>query len=464
MKHDGTSGFHVAIVGGGAAGTFGTLNLARLPGVARLTVFDRDNGFGRGLAYSASAPWHRINVPAYKMGGWGSDDPDGFVDWLAANDHPTGPDYSTSFVPRRIYGDYLLSSLTDAAARGTINLHPDAVIRIEPHGPRHRIHTAGGAAIDADMVLLCPGNPPPSGVAAVDPSSRFIGDVWAAGALDQVGPDDDVMVIGTAATAVDVVMDLFHRGVGRRITLLSRRGLLPREDVEPTGDPVPFEIRPSPTVRSLFRQLRRVIRDSARCGVPWQSVIDGFRLQTTALWQTLPPRERAQFSRHLRSIWLVHRHRLAPDVARLLAELQQQGRLRVVAGRLRHARATPSGYDVSIKPRGGETEHLAPDWILNCTGPEERYERLKDPLIASLLASGKARPGHMGIGLDVSPDCLLHDSRGKPQNGLYLIGPATRGSFWEVTSATNIRQQALVVAEHVQASLCPAELDTQFSD
>jgi uncharacterized NAD(P)/FAD-binding protein YdhS len=449
----------VAIIGSGVAGTMMALALAKLDAVGQITLLDRDGRFGRGLAYSAQEKWHRINVPAYKMGGTGEDDPDGFVDWLDANGHATGPDYSTAFVPRWLYGDFLCARLADLQARKRIAMRHDAALSIAADGSAYRIAAASGAAIDADLVFVCIGNHPPSHFAGVAASPRSIADVWAPNELDVIAPDDSVLVIGTGATAVDVVIDLVHRGVTREITMVSRRGLLPQIDVVPVTDPDPVATWPVPTVRGLLRAVRDDIRRKAADGVPWQSVIDNFRLQTSTLWKGFSETERARFSRHVRSIWLAHRHRLAPDVAALVDRLQQDKRLRVIAGRIVTAVATPSGHDVVIRPRGGASINLASNWILNCTGPEERYPRLKDPLVQSLLASGQARPGPLGLGLDVDLQCRLIDRSGHAQHALYAIGPATRGAFWEVTAATNIRQQVLGVAARLQAKLSASRSD-----
>lgn len=445
--------FRVAIVGGGVAGTFAALILSRLPHIGPITLLDRDGQFGRGLAYSASAKWHRINVPAYKMGGLGADDPDGFANWLTANGHTTGPDYSASFVPRWLYGDYLSAQLASLMASGRVTARKDSAARIARQDNAYRVLTASGNAIDADLVFVCIGNHSPSPFRNVAPSPRSITNVWAPGALDPIAPDDRVLVIGTGATAVDVVIDLAHRGVRAPITMISRRGLLPQVDVDPVADPSPIASWPVPTVRGILHTLREDIRRKSADGVPWQSMIDTFRLQTAAFWKNLSDAERARFSRHLRSIWLVHRHRLAPDVAELLLQMQRDKTLRVIAGRIVSANATSDGYDVAIRVRGRGTADLVADWVLNCTGPEERYDRIDDPFIKSLLATGRARPGHNGLGLDVDQDCQLRDSDGRVQPGLYAIGPATRGAFWEVTAASNIRQQLLAVAETLKDNI-----------
>lgn len=441
----------MAVVGGGVAGSLAAITLAKLPQVESIRMFDRSDGFGRGLAYSAKAPWHRINVPAYKMGGIGSDDAEGFVDWLAATGQADWGDYSDSFVPRRAYGDYIAAELSKIVASGRATTHHDAVMHVAYRQPGYELTLATGGQHKFDLVLLCLGNPSPSPFPGIEASSRSVTDVWAPGALDTIGMSDRVLVIGTGATAVDVVIDLHRRGMQQPITMISRRGLLPLVDAPAQTDPAPLETWPERTTRAIFAALLKDTRHKMAAGIPWQTAIDTFRLQIAGFWTDASRTERERFSRHLRAIWLVHRHRLAPDVAQLLASLRSEQHLDVLAGRIMNAHKTPSGYDVAIHRRGGQAAQMTVNWILNCTGPEERYDRIDNPLVRSMLGSGIARRGNNGLGLDVDETCQIRDGLGCVQHGLYAVGHATRGAFWEVTAATNIRQQILGIAESLKA-------------
>jgi uncharacterized NAD(P)/FAD-binding protein YdhS len=429
------------------------ITLAQLPQIDSITIFDRDHAFGRGLAYSAKAPWHRINVPAYKMGGVGAEDTEGFADWLTETGQANWNDYSDSFVPRWAYGDYIAAQLSNVVASGRVTTRPDAIAQIERDQSGYELTLASGARNTFDLVFLCLGNPSPSPFPGIEASPRSVTDVWAPGALDSIGLNDRVLVIGTGATAVDVAIDLNRRGMQQPITMISRRGLLPLIDAPAQTDPAPVEIWPDPTTRGIFAALLKDTRRKMAAGVPWQTSVDTFRLQIARLWTDASLAERARFSRHLRAIWLVHRHRLAPDVALLLERLQRQGQLHVLAGRIMSAKATPAGYDIAIHRRGGKAMQITADWILNCTGPEERYDRIDNPLVRSMLASGIACPGNNGLGLDVDDTCQIKDRTGHVQTGLYAIGHATRGAFWEVTAATNIRNQVLNIADRLKATV-----------
>jgi len=443
----------VVVVGGGVAGTMTALKLAGTPGIGRIIVIDREGRFGRGVAYSTPKPWHRINVPSSKMGGIDDSSPDGFTNWLSARGHAIGPEYTKAFVPRGLYGDYLCSLLEPQLASGAVATRHDEAVAIEKIGQFYRVKLSNEETLEARFVVLCLGNYPPAGFSTIEPSRRLVPTVWAPNALVGIGKTESVLVIGTGATAVDAVLDLVHQGTSCQITMLSRRGMLPCDDVPPTSDIEPIDTEHVSTIRELFVALRKDVVAKAAQGIHWQAVVDGLRHKAAPFWQKLPDPERARFLRHARTIWINHRHRLAPDVTVLLAQLQEQQRLRLVAGRLVRAVATENGYRVSSKLRGSDVVEREFNWILNCVGSDERYGRIADRLVQSLLRSGHARPGPLDLGLDVSPNFVLLDSQGLEQHGFYLIGPATRGCFWEVTSVPAIRGQATAVAAHVRSAV-----------
>ena len=86
---------------------------------------------------------------------------------------------------------------------------------------------------------------------------------------------------------------------------------------------------PQGDLLALWRWLRR--RGGA---VGWRAAVDALRPHSQALWQALPAEQQRRFLRHARPWWDVHRHRIAPQVARQIAELVAAGRLEIVAGRI----------------------------------------------------------------------------------------------------------------------------------
>lgn len=440
---------HIAIVGGGASGTWAALQLAQRCPTARLTLLDAHGRFARGLAYSAPAAWHRLNVPAQKMGGRDDDDPQGFANWLAAKQSETPRDFAETFVARHLYRDYLAALLEGARAGGRIDLRTATAISLDPSPQAVSIGLEEGTSIIAERVVLCLGNQSPRRLQGLQASSALIDDVWQPGALLPIGRDDDVIIIGTGATAIDAVIDLESRNTARRIHMVSRNGLLPCVDARPP-EGVPPEPMPSVrSVRLLMRTLRERVEAAAAKGIGWQHVVDDFRVHLSTFWREMPDSERRRFIRHVRAQWLVHRHRLAPDVAAPLQKMQQSGRLRITAGRVLSGASQSESYALQVRVRGGDTQVLTAAWVLNCTGPEEDFSRVPDPLIRRLLATGSAKQGPMGIGLAVDDRFHLLDADGRAHDRVHLIGPPTRGCFWEVTAVPHLRAQAIAVADEI---------------
>jgi len=104
---------HLVIVGLGFSGVALARQLLNLlPDGHRLTLINASGATARGLAYGTRSPDHLLNVPAQRMSALADHDGD-FVQWLHAHGLPHRPH---EFVPRSLYGDYLLSGLKQAIA------------------------------------------------------------------------------------------------------------------------------------------------------------------------------------------------------------------------------------------------------------------------------------------------------------------------------------------------------------
>jgi uncharacterized NAD(P)/FAD-binding protein YdhS len=161
----------------------------------------------------------------------------------------------------------------------------------------------------------------------------------------------------------------------------------------------------------------------------------------------MEPTERARFVRHVAPRWDVHRHRIAPAVEKALHAAELEGRLVVLAGRVESMSERDSRVAVHYRPRGNEaTSVLEVRKVINCTGPGRDIRRSPSPLLTALFARGLARPGALGLGLDVAEDGRLLDALGNPQDRLVALGPIMKDAFWETTAVRELRVQAQAVA------------------
>jgi uncharacterized NAD(P)/FAD-binding protein YdhS len=165
------------------------------------------------------------------------------------------------------------------------------------------------------------------------------------------------------------------------------------------------------------------------------------------LWQSLGPDEQHRFLRHVRPWWDVHRHRIAPEVAKIVARTVADGRLEIIAGSIIAARRAAQGIEVEYRRRGKAQFHCETfAYAFNCTGPLHSIGRSKVPLLRSLLAAGEVKPDHLGIGLEI-------DGTSRAGEHLWAMGPLTKARYWEIIAVPDIREQAAAVAENIRLEL-----------
>lgn len=418
----------VAIIGGGFSGAMLAARLAER-GVAS-TLIDAGGDFGLGVAYSTPFDGHLLNVRSARMSAIDGDH-DHFVRWLKAN-YPerAEPD---DFAPRRLYGLYVKDRLAEveAAHPGLIHRFTGRAIAIDGT----TVALSDGRTVAADAVVLATGNPAPRTASG---QGRVIGDPWGKGALEVIEPDDDIVIIGTGLTMVDMVLWLDGRGWRGRATALSRRGLLPRSHAA-RPDAV---IAPTPqlTTGPASGRLAEARRVSETEG--WRAVMEGLRGRTAELWSQADATTRARLLRHLRPWWDVHRHRIADRLGAAVDGLIASGRLRVLAGRVRSIDSGPKDVRVVWSPRPGQG--LADDpvrgrWLIDCTGPG--HDPARDPLTGPLIASGRARMDVLKLGLDLDGAGRVLDASGRADPRLFVLGPPARAAFWETIAVPDIRKR-----------------------
>jgi len=415
----------VAIVGAGYSGTIAAVELARAARGAEIILIEKSGHFAKGDAYGTASPGHLLNVRARNMSALAGE-PMHFADWAAGEGHK-----ADDYVPRRDYRRYL-SELLDGAA-GVTRVTGEAVA-VEEAGVR----LASGDLVECDCAVIAGGNYPSRLPAAFGPDA--IHDPWgpegAAALARAAARGGELLLVGTGLTMVDMAVSLEEAGFSGRILAASRRGLVPRPHISPAA--TPLEWQPPERLAELVRAVRK--------RQPWRASVDGLRPHSIALWKGLSEAERKRFLRHLRPWWDVHRHRIAPRVAARIEAMRGSGRLEIAAARI----ARVEGEWVTLARRGGGELRRRFDAVVNCTGPEGDIGRIGDPLVRSLLASGRARPDSLGLGLDVDDESRLAGSGDSP--ALYALGPLTKGAFWEIVAVPDIRGQAARVAEAIAGS------------
>jgi uncharacterized NAD(P)/FAD-binding protein YdhS len=447
----------IAIIGAGFTGSMAAIHLLRHSGLhPHVILIERRRRFGRGFAYSTDNLCHLLNVPAGKMSAFAGE-PSHFLDWVNSPAAKASRHYdAASFVPRRLYGDYLSSLLEVADETNPADFERirGQVIDIDPKADGVEIKLNGGAVVRADLAVLASGNfpplPPLDNTSELAATGHYIRDPWEPGAIERIPPDDTVVLIGAGLTMVDIVLALMRGGHRGALDAISRHGLRPRRHMPSSASSTsPFKLDEMPlSARRMLRLIRRRIREGS--SENWQGVVDALRPITQELWRRAPIIERKRFLRHLQARWDVHRHRLAPEVADQIDDAIAAGRLRFHAGRLIECTEQDGEILLKMRPRGkNEIVTFTAGYVVNCTGPASDYERINDELVRNLLARGIARPDPLHLGLEVDNRLRLIDVHGRPSDRVYAAGPVTKGEAWEITAVPDLRVQAAALADYL---------------
>lgn len=435
------SGPRIAVIGAGFSGLLTAVQLTRKLPEAQIWLIEKGARFAEGAAYGTREQDHVLNVRLSNMSAF-PEDPEHLSRWLS-----TQPQWSAqgAFVTRGDYGRYLRAILAETLDGGSrLTLVHDEAVSLSRERAEWSLGLASGGALSLDVAVLALGNLEPArpqGLSSdVAEAGLYIADPWR-GAVELPETVRRVLLIGSSLTMVDVALS--HGRSDRRFLALSRRGLLPR------AHKAAELALPSQAYAGSPRAVLAQAREAARTA-DWRAVTDDLRRSARSIWQSWRRTERRQFLIHLRPIWDVHRHRLAPTVASRMHSMIAAGELSVEAGRIQRIDLDDRKVVVTIRPRGwSRTTTRRVDAVINCTGPLADASASHIPLVRGLLEAGNARADPDRLGLDVDADCRLRDAEGQAQDDLYAVGPMTRGAFWEVTSVPDIRIQAAEVAEHI---------------
>jgi uncharacterized NAD(P)/FAD-binding protein YdhS len=449
------AGFDLAIIGGGFSGACLARELLNNAASSfRIVLIEPGTCRGRGIAYGTQDPRHLLNVPAGNMSAF-AEDPNHFLRWARLNyDSGVQPD---DFLPRRLFGDYSEALLSSTLRKYSqqIRWERDEAIDLRNRGNLAEITLRNGRRLVAKRVVLALGNFPPAelrvnGRALFGP--RVTQNPWAINALDQVPAEGEILLVGSGLTSVDVVLSLRSRGFHGTIHMLSRHGLLPQQHTKtPSFRPMWTAEFPR-TARGLVRLVRKTIRTAEHHGHDWRCVIDSLRSQTPAIWHSFSLRERSRFLRHLRAHWDAHRHRIAPEIGKVLDYQIRTGQVQMHAGRIIGFEETAEGAVITYRERSSQKlTRLPVNHVINCTGPEGNCRKLESPLLASLLLQGLTRPDPLHLGLDCTEQGALINREGVASDFLFTIGPSRKGILWESVAVPELREQASDLASLLAA-------------
>lgn len=472
----------VVIVGGGFTGAATAVQLVRASSSPlAVTIAEPREELGRGLAYTAPDPDHRLNG--------NSDnhvtdlaDPGELDRWCAANAILEGDPEAMArngnlFIRRHDFGSFVRDQVRAVAAApngSTIRHVRDVAIDAWAEGAGARVALAEGEILDAELLILATGNARPRLPAAIgkamgnDP--RVIADPLDPARVRAIDADAEVLLLGTGLTALDVASTLLRAGHRGRIVAISRRGLRPRLHrlapaapgptlLERVQGPMPDFVRDAPpTARGLLRALRRRIREVENEGGNWYAAFDAMRDVLWQLWPRVPAEEKRRAQRWLRAWYDMHRFRAPPQNDAMVRAAEAEGRIVFRAGRVLSATSREDGLHVEVRPRGAAAARVERyGALVNCTGLDPASGASDNPLLGALMARGWVCLDASGVGFAVDPECRAIGGDGDKREWLRMLGPPTAGVFGDPLGVLFIAPQIRRAVPGMLAALAAAE-------
>lgn len=442
----------IAIIGGGFTGLMATWHLVHhAPPQTRIIIFEPSAHLGYGLAYSTRNPHHLLNVRVKGMSAL-PDDPHHFLHWLASENGKSASVklglqttwQADDFAPRALYALYLddmaREILAHAKERGIDLRHiQHAVTALRQRESIYIANTDNGEKFEAKTCLLALGNLPAERAETPHTTS----DIWSFDFARLKNETKPVAIIGTGLTMVDTVIALRDGGFKGTIIAASRNGLLPH--VHDTQES-PFHSDMSALTgkpQTLMHLMRR-LRNEAAAAKSWQGVVNHWRHFVPALWAHLSTADKKKFLGRLFTLWGIHRHRMAPEIGRIIKTERSSGKLVIFSG----------GAD--IRSANGQTalkvgrEKFEPAQIFDCRGPCYDVRKSGSPLMRQMLTDGLISPHETGWGIAIEDDFRVCGSQ-----NLYAVGTLAIGARLETTAVPELRVQTKDVANTIRINLTP---------
>jgi len=454
------AGARIAIIGGGFTGASVAFDLVMEHGfTGQISIFEPRAALGSGLAYDTQEPAHRTNVPAARMSAR-PDQREHFAEWIAANGaiaadpEALAPD-GQIYPQRGLFGRYMADLMAPVLDSGIVAHIRERVVTVARQPDGWHLVGDNGSIVIADLLVLAATHPSPVAPAQIEQAlhgdARYIADSTKPHALDDIQPQERVLIIGTGLTAADVIAALRLRGHQGEIVAFSRRGLLSRGHaptrLPPFGD---FVTEPSRTALSLLQRVRAAVRRAAAESVTWHSVFDALRAQGAQIWKALPVAEKRRLLRHLRRYWEIHRYRVAPQMEALLDDCLDCGALTVLAGTISRIDSTGVRIGVEFRHRRSiSVDRQIFDRVVITTGPAHGSYLKSQQWLSALKKTGTLMPDSysLGIACDESGKAIGRD--GQPAADLFIAGPLGRGTFGELIGVPEVALNARLIAGEI---------------
>lgn len=458
----------IGIIGGGFTGTMTAVQLIeKSTAPLEIILINERETLNRGIAFNPYSDKHLLNVITAKMSAF-ADQTDHFLDWITQREDFKNKDkvfIANSFLPRKLYGDYLVSiweKYQSVAETKDIKVTviDSFVIDLETYPDSINISLDNDTSITVDYAVIASGNQIPKnpGIKNADfyQSENYFQNPWKIDSVQNINSTLPILIIGNGLTMVDTVISLLEQGFKNDIYSISPNGfnILPHRHNGLKYTKLTEELRDDMKLYDLFKLVHKHIKTVREYGATAEPVIDSLRPFTQEIWKRFSVEEKRIFMSRFRHLWGVARHRIPIHSHDKLQQLRINGKLKINSGRLLNFTENGDGITVDYYDKKDHQEkQIKVSRIINCTGPDTNLNHIENSFLKNCLLKGILKQDDLKLGiLADSKTFQVIDMDGKPHSNLFTLGSNLKGELWESTAVNELRSQGESLAEQLKES------------
>ncbi|SDN01248.1 Uncharacterized NAD(P)/FAD-binding protein YdhS [Daejeonella rubra] len=457
----------IAIIGGGFSGTLLSTHLVRnAAGPMEVILINESDVLNTGIAYDPYSEKFLLNVIASRMSAFPAD-PDHFLNWVMLRDHFKGKErelIGNSYLPRKLYGEYLKDIWEETLRQAkenqvAVRVINSAVVDISHANDSLDLILNDGKTVQAEYGIIASGNHLPGNPqiksSFFKESSNYFQNPWDRRSVSDLNSNKPVLIIGNGLTMVDTVMGLLEQGFSGQIISISPNGfnILPHRHNGLAYTKLLEEISSGTSLYQLVK-LFNIHKKLVRAyGLSAEPIIDSLRPLTQKIWMNLTIREKRVFMARLRHLWGVARHRIPLNIHDKLQQLRIDGQLHIYSGKISDIVECQGDITAMFFDKKQQREvQIQVSRVINCTGPETDLLKLETNYLKNALLKGVLSQDELKLGINADPNTFeLINEKGSIESGLFTIGSNLKGVLWESTAVSEIRVQAVQIANRIHS-------------
>ncbi|MFM2214590.1 MAG: hypothetical protein RL427_1853 [Bacteroidota bacterium] len=466
----------IGIIGAGFTGTMTAVQLIeKSTSPFEIIVINEKETLNKGFAYNPYSDKHLLNVITGKMSAY-STNPDAFLDWVMKKESFKDKDrtlIANSFLPRKLFGEYLLDIWKNATALAaskniTITVVESFVVDLEPHKDAVMLWLANEQKIKVDDCIIASGNLVPRNPRIKNTdfyqSKNYFQNPWTVNSVQNINQNMPVLIVGNGLTMVDTVVSLIEQGFKNDIYSISPNGfnVLPHRHNGLKYTKLTEELKDDMSLFELFKLVKKHIKMAREYGATAEPVIDSLRPYTQSIWKRFTVEEKSIFMSKLRHLWGVARHRLPTHTHDKIQKLRIEGKLHINSGKILNFTEGLEGIIVEYFDKKDHTvKTLKVSRIINCTGPETDLNNVEQSFLKNCLLKGILTQDPLKLGITTNTETYqIINAEGKAHSNLFTLGGNLKGELWESTAVNELRSQAEKLAEQLKVQSNTASIQT----